>query len=153
MQPLTATFGIIIAAAILEGILTGGGARRRLETLNQPRWAPPFAVWAAIGVAYYLLYGAILFRLLSIPYDVARIAAIAIVALILLLNAIWNFLFIRRADPRASAWLLIPYSALVLLLLGLLLHVDLGSAALLVPYVAYLPYLTAWSFAVARRNC
>mgnify|MGYP003578704664 CR=1 FL=1 len=153
MAPLTATLGIIIAAAILEGILTGGGARRRLEMLDQPRWAPPFAVWAIIGAAYYLLYGAILFRLLSMPQETARTAAIAIAVLILLLNAVWNFLFIRKANPRASAWLLIPYSALVLLLLGLLLHVDPESAVLLIPYVAYLPYLGAWSLEVARRNC
>ena len=73
--PLAAA--ICLAAAVLEGLYAGRGVRTRLEALRQPAHSPPFAGWVVIGIAYYAISFAVLFRLLRLEPSTLRAAALA----------------------------------------------------------------------------
>ena len=151
MSPLWLTLAILAAAAALEAVMSGSGARAFLQSLRQPDWSPPFALWVAIGLLYYVVFGAILYRLL-ISDRGWTVAAIALIVLILLANAAWNYLLFRRRDLRASFRALLPYGALILGLLALLLRHDPVAALMLLPYLAYLPLAYGWVRALVRLN-
>ena len=152
MSPLSTTLAAIAAAAVIEAAMAGGGTRAVLKSLRQPRWSPPFALWVAIGLAYYLIFGAILYRLLRGGGGGWTAAAIGLVGLILLANGATNWLLFRRRDLSAFRRTLLPYGLLVAALLALLLANDAKAALILSPYLAYLPFAYAWVRALERLN-
>ena len=151
MTPLWTTLAILAAAALFEGVAAGREPRKMLETLRQPRWSPPFPVWLAIGLLFYAVFGAILYRLLDEEGRWATVA-LALVVLILIANAAWNYLLFRRRDLRASLRALPPYGLLVAALLLILVANDRAGALILVPYLLYLPFALAWMRALVRLN-
>ena len=131
--------------------MAGSDTRAVLQSLRHPRWSPSFALWVAIGLAYYFIFGAVLYRLL-VDGDDWTLAAIGVVVMILLLNGATNWLLFRNRNLRAYRRSLLPYGLLMLGLLALLLAHDRLSALILAPYVAYLPFAYAWVRAVERLN-
>src|SRR5262245_431655 len=105
------TLAVCAAAAALEGACAGSGVRERLREFRTPRVTPPFAVWVAIGVAYYIVCGSILYRLLRMELrSMERTVALILLALVLVINAAWNVFFFRRRDLRASVLINFPYA-------------------------------------------
>jgi translocator protein len=152
-QEVVISLAICIAAAILEGALTGGRIKERLAELRVPAYSPPFTLWIVIGVAYYLICLLLTVRLLTIKLTAwPSIAAFSLLMTIMIANGVWGNLFFRMKSPRMSSLFLIPYSACVLLLFRLLWSVDPFSAAILIPYLVYLPYVIRWNYQVARIN-
>jgi benzodiazapine receptor len=141
------------AAAVAEGALAGGSARQRLAQLRMPPYSPPFALWLAIGALYYVVCFVVLRHLLaSISFTLPLIIAIALVVMILLINALWNVLFFRRRDLRASLVAFIPYVVLVAALVALLIRLYPLGAVLFGCYCIYLFYATWWSHRLWRLN-
>src|SRR5437868_4547980 len=102
------------AAAAAEGALAGGGVRQRLAQLRMPQYSPPFALWLGIGVVYYAICFVVLRHLLAnAPFTRLPLIALALVVIILLVNALWSVLFFRWRDLRASFVAFIPYAVLV----------------------------------------
>ena len=151
-RALLATLAILAAAAGLEGVFAGSGVRQYLRSLRQPRWGPPFAIWVAIGILYYILFGTILYRLLRIEDGQSVLVPITLVLLILLFNALWNFLFFRLRSLKASFRANFPYGLTVVALFLCLLRLDPLGALLLVPYLFYLMFALAWTSALLRLN-
>ena len=65
LSPTLLSVIICVAAAILEGALTGKGARQRLTQLHMPHYSRPFALWLVIGVLFYAMCFVILRHVLS----------------------------------------------------------------------------------------
>src|SRR5215469_7393602 len=59
--------GVIIcaAAAVLEAVLAGKGARQRLAQLRMPPYSPPFTLWLVMGFLFYAMCFVILRHVLS----------------------------------------------------------------------------------------
>ena len=148
---IAATLAILIASASFEGAMAGRNPQAFLNSLTQPWWRPPFTVWIAIGVLFYLVFGLSLYRLLQQNGDWAPLA-IAMAIAVLLANGAWNYFFFRRRDLAASYRALLPYALLLAALLALLLRHDPWSALILLPYLAYLPFALAWMRALVRLN-
>jgi len=144
---------ICAGAATLEGLFAGPGVRQRLAEVHRPRYSPPFGIWIVIGFGYYAICFTLLFRLLRSGLGTPRHkTAVALVILVLLVNAIWNYYFFRRKDLWRSLLLNVPY---VLIAFGLgftLFRLNDGSGWIFVPYLVYLPYAVWYGYATWRLN-
>jgi len=144
---------ICILAAVLEGLLSGTQVKQRFSQLRLPRPGLPLWAWSIIGIAYYLLFFALLTWLLgSFPTPGWSPVALGLVALLLAANATWNWVFFRKRDLGLSLALFVPY-VLAALALGLVLfrlHSPLFAWYLF--YILYLSYATWWGHGVWRLN-
>jgi len=101
-HPLVLALAICAGAAGLEAVLAGRGVTRRFIELRVPRLSPPLKAWIVIGVAYYVICFVVLYRLLVFPRTSLRTAALSLVVIVLLANAVWNYLFFRLRSLRLS---------------------------------------------------
>jgi tryptophan-rich sensory protein len=143
---------ICLAAAVLEGLCAGRGVRSRLENLRQPAFSPPFSAWVAIGIGYYAICFTVLFRLLRLDPSPARAAAIALTVAVLAANAAWSLAFFRSKRLGAGMLVLLPYTALAVVLEGLLMGLDRMAALVFALYVLYLGYAAWWLRSLRRLN-
>jgi tryptophan-rich sensory protein len=143
---------ICLGTAVLEGLLSGSGVRKRLAELRMPRFAPPFWVWTLVGLGQYTIFFLVLRSLLAGPPSAYSTTALAVAILLLLLNATWNAFFFRLRDLRTSLLLFVPYDILAVVL-AVLLWVDANPwAGWFSLYPAYLSLATAWGYRVWRLN-
>jgi benzodiazapine receptor len=146
---------VCIAGAVLESVAAGKSPRAYLAGLVLPRGSPPFVLWIAIGIAYYAICAILLYRLLALgPETILERAALALLLLLMAVNAFWNYLFFRRQSPRAGYLAFWPYSLLALVLGSVLFLADRGGVWILLPYLGYLIYALWWSraFYAASRG-
>jgi tryptophan-rich sensory protein len=119
--------------------------KQRLAELRQPRYSPPFAVWIAIGMLYYVICFGVSYRLLSAGMRLGpRSVALALLLVLMTVNVLWNFVFFRRKDLHASYFGLWPYLGVALALLVTLWLSDPATAWIFLPYVVYLGYAVWW---------
>jgi tryptophan-rich sensory protein len=150
---LAVSLVLCIAAAVLEGVLAGTGVKQRFAELRQPPLSPPLGMWVVIGVLYYAICFAVLYRILSLGlHSALALIAFALLLALMLANAVWNYVFFRRKNLRGSLMYFYAYGALTLALTSVLVSVDRLAAALLLPYLAYLAYATWWGYRLWRLN-
>jgi translocator protein len=144
---------ICVAAAALEGTLGGSGVRRRLAALRMPPYSPPFVVWLLIGVLYYTICFIVLRHLLAVgPGTLLVRIALALLVVVLLVNALWSVLFFRRRDLRASFIAFGPYAVVVAALVLSLWHIYSFGALLFLCYWIYLLYAAWWGYRLWLLN-
>ena len=137
-----------MAAAALEGGLSGSGVRQRLASLRMPPYSPPFAVWLVIGLVYYAICFIVLRRLLASSFTVS----LPLLVVVLLTNAFWSVLFFRWGDLRASFIAFIPYAIVVAALVVSLIRSYPFGAVLFMCYCCYLVYATWWGYRLWLLN-
>jgi len=153
MTPTWIAFILCATSALLEGACAGGGTRRQLAELVQPRGAPPFPVWIALGLYYYLTCFWLARGILTVGFGFAEhLVALALLIAIMLANAAWNALFFRLKRYRASWLFFLPYSLLVAVLTGLAIGMNMPGGYAVLGYEFYLPYALWWSYRVAQLN-
>ena len=154
-MPSPTLLGVVIcaAAAVLEGVLVGRGARQRLAQLRMPPCSPPFALWLVIGFLFYAMCFVILRHVPSMGLvSPSRVFALVLTVVLLLSNAFWSVLFFRWCDLRASFIAFVPYAVLVAALIILLARSYPLGAILLSIYYIYLMYATRWGYHLWRLN-
>ncbi len=151
MSALLVAVLLCAAGAAAEGLLAGKGPQGLLRSLRQPAWSLPMTFWYFIAIVYYSACFLAAYRMALRDKVVSDPAFWGLLAL-MAANAVWNGLFFRRRDFRASFLLSVPYAALVAgLTVGLLMR-DAASAIGLVVYSIYLPYGLAWNWSVWKLN-
>src|SRR5262245_21978694 len=146
--PLFTSLGICVGAAAVEGLCAGKGVKAFFATLRSPKYSAPLPIWYAIGIAYYLIFGFVLYRLLLHR----AYGAVALVATMMLANALWNLLFFRAKNLYLA---FITGSAAPMLDVPLfvwVLRLDAAAAWALVPYLAYRAYAVWWGHALWHLN-
>jgi tryptophan-rich sensory protein len=153
VNPTLLALVICIVAPVLEGVLAGGNARQRLGELRMPPYSPPLALWLVIGLLFYEMCFVIVRHLLGGSESrVVERFPLALLLLVLVLNAHWNLLFFRWRNLRASFLTFLPYGVLVAVLLALLARVYPLGAILLGSYCLYLIYAVHWGYRLWRLN-
>ena len=153
MNPTFSALFICIAAAAAEGALAGSGVRQRLGALRMPPYSPPFEVWLLIGLVYYAVCFVVLRHLLAAnPFTRMGRAALILLIVVLVANALWSVLFFRRRDLRSSFIAFIPYSVVVAVLIACLFPIYPFGAALFMCYGVYLFYATWWGYRLWLLN-
>jgi tryptophan-rich sensory protein len=105
-----------------------------------------------IGAAYYAICFVVLYRLFMLPSTSLRNVALSLILIVLVANALWNYLFFRLQNLRLSSVEALAYSLVTLGLLTLLVRLDRVAAWCLLPYALYLSYANWWGFAVWQAN-
>lgn len=148
---LVVAFGVTYAAAAV-GALASVQARSFYMELTRPEWAPPGWLFGPVWSALYALMAIaawLVWR--SAGFPAARLAA-GLFAAQLVANALWSWLFFAwRFGAAAFAevvllWLLILATAVAFWRTSRL------AALLLAPYLAWVSFAAALTWAVWRAN-
>jgi tryptophan-rich sensory protein len=151
VNPTVLALIICGAAAVAESALAGGGVCQRLAQLRMPAYSPPFALWLVIGLLFYAMCFIVLRHLLGgAASSGPQLVALMLLILVLVANALWNVLFFRWRDLRASFVAFIPYAVVVAV--AVLFRVYPFGAALFACYCMYLIYATWWVYNLWRLN-
>jgi tryptophan-rich sensory protein len=144
---------ICVVAALIEGLCAGRNVRSFFEQVRLPRYSAPLWLWSIIGAVYYLVFGFVLYRVLShVPASVLAHSILALVGAMMLGNALSNFVIFRARNLRRSCAIGDLYALLDVLLVFLLVRLDVVSAWAVSPYLAYRVYAVWWGHAVAELN-
>ena len=145
--PVLGTF----AAAVVGGI---GSVRSGefYQQLDKPAWAPPGAVFGPVWTVLYVLMAiAAVLVVRRAGWPGARPAMI-LFGTQLALNALWPWLFfVWRRGAASLLEIAILWVVLVLTILSFA-GVHRTAAALLLPYLAWVTFAAALTWAVWRRN-
>jgi tryptophan-rich sensory protein len=140
-------------AAGLEGVGSGTKVSQRFAQLRLPQPALPLWAWSLIGLAYYVLFSFLLHSLFGEPpTPFWTAAALAIAAVLLVMNAAWNWVFFRKQDLWLSFILFVPYVLVALVLAVVLVRIRSQMAGWYLLYVGYLGYATWWGYGTWRLN-
>jgi tryptophan-rich sensory protein len=150
--PLTYALVLCAISAVLEGVLAGREVQARFADLRLPRYSPPLPVWFVIGGLFYLVCFTILYRLFRLPAFGLRDAALALTVGMMLMNALWNYVFFRQRNLYLSFLACLPYCLTAVALLFLTLRLDRLAALALLPYLLYLGYAIVWGYGLWRLN-
>ena len=151
-HPLRSLLGwlLLVGAAAALGSLGSRDAPAFYAQLSLPAWAPPAgwfgpvwtALYAMMAVAAWLVWRSLL----------PRRGALALFGLQLAANVLWSWVFFAW---RSGEWALADILALDLLVVATMAafwRVRPAAAALLLPYLAWILFATALTFAAWRMN-
>ena len=134
----------------------GGLASIRADTfygqLSRPEWAPPPSVFGPVWTVLYLLMGVSAWLVWREKGWTGARTALGLFVVQLLANALWTWLFFAwRQGALAFGEILVLW----LLILGTMLlfwRVRKLAALLLLPYLAWVSFAAALTYAVWQRN-
>ncbi|HKI86845.1 MAG TPA: TspO/MBR family protein [Thermoanaerobaculia bacterium] len=150
---IAVALAVCVLAAVLEAALSGTNVEAYLASLAMPPFSPPLWAWLAIGAVYYLICFIVLYRVIRHGQTSGwRTSSLALVMVLMVANAAWNWTFFGIQDPFVSLLVLGPYNAVVVALLFTVSRVDRVAMSALLPYAVYLIYADYWSHGVWRLN-
>ncbi|WP_382163295.1 TspO/MBR family protein [Hydrogenophaga sp. ANAO-22] len=140
-------------------LLAGGlGALASVEAasfyaqLDRPGWAPPAGVFGPVWSLLYGLMAAAAWLVWREPAQPSRAPALVVFVLQLAVNALWSWLFFAW---HRGAWALADVLLLLVLIataIALFRRVRPLAAWLLWPYLAWVAFASALTWAVWRAN-
>lgn len=144
---LLATF---VAAAIGAAASLRAGAF--YGQLVRPDWAPPAAIFGPVWTTLYLLMGISAWLVWRVGGFGAARSALALFLVQLAFNALWTWLFFGwQLGAAAFAEILLLW-LLVLATLLAFWRIKPLAGALLIPYLLWVSFATALSYAVWQLN-
>jgi tryptophan-rich sensory protein len=154
---LSQAVGLLLALSLTFGAATVGGiasinAGAFYGQLVRPSWAPPGWLFGPVwSVLYTLMALAVWLAWRGSGFSKARVAILLFVAQ-LVANALWSWLFFRwRLGALALADVLVLW-VLVAATMAAFWRIHRPAAVLLAPYLAWITFAAALTFAVWRAN-
>lgn len=141
--------GAVLAAALIGGI-GSHDAPAMYAKLQLPRWAPPATVFGPVWTVLYIAMAAA-------GWMVARSgqehrAALVWFALQLCLNAAWSWLFFEWRSGYLALADIVLLAVLVAITARAFWRAKPLAAALLLPYLGWVLFATALTWAAWQRN-
>jgi benzodiazapine receptor len=121
-------------------------------SLAKPSWNPPNAVFGPVWSALYVLMGVsawLVWR--RAGFSGAR-AGLVLFFVQLILNALWSYLFFGLHRPAFAFVDIVVLWAVILAVVVLFWQVQRVSAALLLPYLAWVGFASYLNFVLWRLN-
>jgi translocator protein len=144
--------GVTLAAGQIGNMLGGGGDAGFYQQLDRPDWAPPPWLFGPVWIVLYVMIGTaawLVWR--ERGFGGARFPLILFLVH-LLFNAAWTGIFFGlRMFGLALAEILVLW-ALIAWLIVLFWRIRALAGALLVPYLLWVSYATALTWALWRMN-
>jgi translocator protein len=138
--------------AAAAGAVATSSAGAFYQQLSRPDWAPPASVFGPVWTVLYLLMGIAGWLVWRERGFVGARAALALFLVQLVLNGLWSWLFFAW---QRGAWALGEVLLLWLAILATLVafwRVRPLAGWLLLPYLAWVSFATALTYALWRAN-
>jgi tryptophan-rich sensory protein len=148
---LVAFFVASFAAAAIGGVATTR-APEFYAALSRPSWAPPSSVFGPVWTLLYALMAVAAWLVWREKGAVGARVPLALFAVQLALNALWSWLFFAWQRGRLAEIEIVLLLAMIAATLVAFWRVRPVAGALLLPYLAWVTYATALTFALVRRN-
>jgi len=148
---LVASLLITFLAAALGSMAT----RRAPEfygTLSRPDWAPPSSVFSPVWMALYTLMVIAAWLVWKERGIADARVPLGLFAIQLVLNALWSWLFFAWQKGALAAIEIVLLLIFIVLTTIAFWRVRPLAGALLLPYLAWVLYATALTFALVRHN-
>lgn len=147
-----ALLGLATGAAAVAGASASVQSAAFYQQLSKPAWAPPAQVFGPVwSVLYVLMALAAWIVVRAWGWPRAR-PAIALYIAQLAFNGLWTWLFFRwRLGALAFVEILVLWT-LLLLTVRTFFRVRLLTGVLMLPYLAWVTFAAALTYAVWRRN-
>lgn len=147
------SLAICVMAAVIEGLCAGRNVRQFFEQVQVPRYSAPLWVWSIIGAIYYLVFGFLLYRILSrAPPSPLAFSTLVLIGVMMLGNALSNLVIFRARALRRARAIGHLYALLDVTLVFFVARLDSLSAWALAPYLMYRVYAVWWGNELARLN-
>lgn len=152
-HPLATAIVTCLATIALGTLLVGDGLETWYPTLEKPKFLIPLWAFYLVGVLYYLMFGTVIFRILTRvePIRVQR-RLLSLAISIMLLNELWNFVFFGWQSTLAGFVGIVPFLIPLLVLTFQLIRRERLSGILLVVYCGWVLYDLVWTYALWQLN-
>jgi len=150
-----AALALIAAGTLLTAALGGYAsvsAQSFYQSLNQPAWAPPASVFGPVWTLLYLMMATAAWLVVRRRGSTAARPAMAWFAAQLVFNAAWTWLFFRWHLGAAAFVEVLMLLALVAITLRTFWRVRALAGWLLLPYLVWVTFASALTFAVWQLN-
>jgi len=149
--PLIFSFAISFAAAAAGGLATRT-APEFYAALSRPAWAPPSWLFGPVWTLLYALMAIAAWLVWKERgWSGARIA-LGLYLLQLLANALWSWLFFGWRRGSLAEFEIVVLLALIIFTIIAFWRVRPLAGILLLPYVAWVAFAAALTFAIVQRN-
>lgn len=140
----------VVAGAAVLGAIGSRDAAAFYGQLNLPAWAPPAGVFGPVWTALYAMMAVAAWLVWRAPGS--HPAALALFAAQLVANVLWSWFFFAWRNGALAAADVVVLLALVAATLVAFWRVRKAAGWLFVPYLAWVAFATALTFAVWRGN-
>lgn len=143
--------GVCFAAAAVGGFASANAAGF-YQQLARPEWAPPPWLFAPAWTVLYLLMGVAAWLVWREHGFRRARGTLALFVVQLAVNALWTWLFfVWRLGALAFGEILVLW-ILILCTIAAFWRVRPLAGALLIPYLAWVTFASALTYAIWRRN-
>lgn len=154
---IKAWFGLIgwllaSLAAGAVGSLATRHAREFYADLVQPAWAPPGWLFAPVWTTLYLLMGTAAWLVWRQAGWAGASLALSLFLVQLVCNALWSWFFFAWRRGALALGGIVVLLGLIVATIVAFARVRGLAAVLLVPYLAWVAFATALTYAIWRMN-
>ena len=142
----------ITAAAAAAGSIAAANSREFYASLQRPAWAPPGWVFGPVWSVLYLLMAVAAWMVWQARNFVGARVALVLFLVQLALNALWTWFFFAWQQGGLAFVDVILVWVVVAMTLNMFWRVRPLAGALLVPYLAWVSFATALTYAVWKAN-
>jgi benzodiazapine receptor len=148
---LAVCFLLTFAAAGL-GAVASAEAGAFYETLVRPGWAPPGWLFAPVWTLLYALMAVAAWLVWRAHGFAAARPALAVFVAQLIANALWSWLFFAWQQGALAFVEVLLLWGLIVATVVAFWRLNVLAAVLLLPYLAWVTFASALTFAVWQRN-
>lgn len=143
---------LVSLAAGAVGAIASADAGSFYQQLARPAWAPPPWIFAPVWSVLYVLMGIAAWLVWREGMVRTTRAALVVFVVQLLANALWTWLFFAWRQGALAFAEIVILSVLVLATVALFWRARPLAGALLLPYLAWVGFATALTWAMWRGN-
>lgn len=143
--------GLTFAAAAI-GAVASSEAGSFYEQLARPLWAPPGWLFAPVWTVLYLLMGAAAWMVWRAGGFKSASTALTLFIIQLAANALWTWVFFAWHQGALAFAEIVLLWCLIAATAAAFRKINAVAAALLLPYLAWVTFASALTFAAWRLN-
>ena len=148
---LAGWLGVTFAAAALGGVASAS-AGEFYGSLDRPPWAPPSSLFGPVWSVLYLLIGVAAWLVWRKAGFARARGALTLFLAQLLANALWTWIFFAWRQGALAFVEIVVLWVMIALTIVLFWRVSRPAGALLLPYLLWVSFAAALTYAIWRRN-
>lgn len=157
MTRTTQALGLLVSLLLVSVVATFGGlasvqAAPFYRELVRPPWSPPPWIFGPVWTMLYILMGVAAWRVWRGRGAEATAGAIGWHVLQLILNALWSWIFFAWHEGMWASIEIVVLWVVIVLTIGAFRRHDRIAAWLMVPYLAWVTFAMALTFALTYLN-